>query len=76
MRARCREEEKKEILEDETGKKAQDEEAKYESIPTILSIITKSQRRVRTIRKLMIILWKSSPSPLIIYLKRMPRRTD
>ena len=74
------EEEKKGSLVDETEKKVQDEEAKwivfkYESIPPISDLITKSQRKVRTIRKLMIIPWKSLPSPLIRNLKRMPQKT-
>ena len=74
MVARRGEEEKKKGLED------QDEEAKrivfkYESIPLISDVIMKCQRKVRTIRKWMIILWKSLPSPVIMNLKRMSQRT-
>ena len=80
MVARCGEEEKKKGLKDETEKKVQDEEAKrivfkYESIPPISDVIMKCQRKVRTIRKWMIILWKSLPSPVRMNIKRMSQRT-
>ena len=73
-RVRRREEEKKGYLEDETENESQDEETKYKSIPPVSDVIKKSLIRIRTIRKLMKIPWKSLPFPLMMNPKRMPQR--